>query len=88
MAAIDLFVGSSNRNDPYTEAAAVTPHDTNELTHVTRALWVGSAGALAVEMANGEDVIFGAVPAGSLIPVRVKKVLDTGTDADDIVALW
>lgn len=75
-------------SSPHEHAAAVTPHDTNELTHVTRALYVGGAGALKVTMADGTTVTFAAVPAGTTIPIRVKKVFDDVTDATSIVALW
>lgn len=73
---------------PYLNAAAVTPHDTNELADVTDALFVGSAGSVKVKMRGGQTVTFGAVPAGTTIRVRVEQVFAIGTSASNIVALW
>jgi hypothetical protein len=74
-------------NGPYEHAAAVTPHDDNDLPFRTTALWVGGTGDLAFTTMHGEDVTLVAVPAGTLLRVRADKVLDTGTDATLIVAL-
>jgi len=74
-------------NGPYEHAAAVTPHDTNDLPFRTVALWVGGAGDLTFITMHGETVALAAVPAGTLLPVRADKVLDTGTTATLIVAL-
>lgn len=79
------------RNDgagPHWDAAAVTPHDTNELARCTRALWVGGAGDLQVRMLSGAVVTLVAVPAGTRIDLAVVGVNDTGTDATLIVALF
>ena len=69
-------------------AAAVTPHDSNDLTETTRALWVGGAGNISVIMEGGETVTFVGVAAGTLLPVRVTRVRSTSTTATDILALW
>lgn len=72
---------------PATSAVAVTPHDTNAVAQ-TRGLYVGTAGALTVRMVGSQqNVTFANVAAGSLIPICVDRVLATGTDASDIVAL-
>jgi hypothetical protein len=69
-------------------AVAVTPHESNDLASVSRALYIGGAGNLTVTMAGGgSNVTFTAVPAGSFLPIRVSKVLATGTTATSIVAL-
>jgi hypothetical protein len=72
---------------PYVDGAAVTPHDTNELTNVSRALYVGGAGALVVVTLKGTTVTLAAVPAGTELRLRVKQVKATGTTATSIVAL-
>lgn len=85
----DFFSGRQRELDsPADFAAAVTPHDTTPLTATTRAVFVGVEGALTVTMAGGGNVTFATVPAGVILPIRVTHVLDTGTDADSIVALW
>lgn len=69
-------------------AAAVTKSDATVLP-ATRGLYIGGAGDVAVSMAaDDSSVTFTAVPAGTVLPVRVKKVLSTGTTATTIVALW
>ncbi len=95
MAAVDQFpyrdlgITKSHMDWPATRAAAVTPHDTNELDCVTRGIFVGTGGDLAVVMADDSAAVtFTNVPNGTILPIRVKQVLDTGTDADDILALY
>jgi hypothetical protein len=43
---------------------------------------------LKVRTAGGDDVTFTGIVAGSFIPVQVIRVFSTGTDVDDIIALW
>jgi hypothetical protein len=71
---------------PPEHAAAVTPADL-DLAQVTRALYVGLGGDLAVRMQDGGSVTFAGVPAGTLLPLRVVRVLPA-TTAGGIVALW
>lgn len=77
-----------NNSDPAEYAVAVTPHDTTALSPQPRALYVGVSGDVTVTMAGGGDAAFLNVPSGAILPIRVSKVLDTGTDATDIVALY
>lgn len=65
---------------------AVTPSDTTAL-YATRALYVGSAGSVAVTDLNG-NVTYANVMAGSILPIQVTKVLATGTTASNIVAMY
>jgi hypothetical protein len=51
-------------------------------------IYVGGAGDLAVVTDGGDEVTFSAVPAGSFLPVHIKQVKLTGTDATAILALW
>jgi len=75
-------------NAPATHAAAVTPSDISDLSDVSRWLYVGSAGDLAVIGADGITVTLPAVPTGALLPIRVSRVMATGTTAGDIVVFW
>ena len=87
--ATDVFPGAVKRPDePCRSVAAVTPHDTNELAQVSRALYVGGAGDLVVILADDTTAVtFKAVPAGSVLPVRARIVKATGTAATYIVSL-
>ena len=72
----------------FQNAGAVTPSNIEDLTTTASALYIGSAGALKVDMeGEGEAVIFAAVPVG-LLPIRVTRVYATGTVAGSIIALW
>lgn len=88
----DVFKGSMrSQSDPYREAVAITPDDFTDLEDLPRALWVGGAGNINVLMDKGqpgEEVVLSGIVAGTLIPVRVKRILNTSTTATLIVALW
>lgn len=80
---------SANPASPARRVVAVTPHDDNDLADVAKALYVGGAGDVSL-IAAGDSVavVFAAVPAGSILPVQTRRVLDTNTDATSIVALY
>lgn len=85
----DLF-RTHNRSlvSPPEHGQMVAPDDAAPLAHVSRALFVGEAGTLAVRLADGTDLVFANLPAGALLPIRVSHVLATGTSAAGVVALW
>jgi hypothetical protein len=59
------------------------------LARPTRALYVGGTGNVAVRMVGDQTTpIFSAVPAGAILPIRVDKVLSTGTTATSIVGIF
>jgi hypothetical protein len=85
----DRFEFSRGVSAPAAKAVAVTPHDSNELADVTRALYVGGAGNAVVQF--GDDsatVTLTGLQAGAVYPFRVRKVLSTGTTATAIVGLY
>ena len=52
-------------------------------------LYIGGAGNVAVTTIGGDDVVFTAVPVGTILPVQVLKVKNSGgTTATLINALW
>jgi len=51
-------------------------------------IYVGVTGDVTVETAGGDTETFTAVPAGTFIPVMVKRVNSTNTDATNMVAMW
>lgn len=78
----------SYTGDPAGYAEAVTPSDATVFSNPTRALYIGSTGAVAVRMYKSQaTVTFANVPVG-ILPIRVDKVLSTGTAASNIVALY
>ncbi len=72
---------------PATHAFAIAPNDTTDLSEVTRAVYIGGGGALAVRMLSGQTVTFSGATGGSTLPLRVDRVLATGTTATGIVGL-
>lgn len=86
MPAIDKSLGfSDTARDPVGIAEAVTPSDSEDLTYVSRALWVGTEGNLSVITAGGQTVALANVNVG-WHPIRVSRIRSTGTTATDIVA--
>jgi len=51
-------------------------------------LYIGTGGNLHVITASGQDVTFANVLGGTFLPVQVLKVLESGTSASNLVALW
>ena len=81
--------------DHRTANATVGEHDAKAVTasvstiiEVTRGLYVGGLGDVAVRMADGTSVTFSNVANGTLLPIQVDKVLSTGTTATLILALY
>ena len=71
--------------NPASNAAGISPSDTADLTDI-RALYIGIAGTLKVDMVGGGTVTFAG--ASGFLPIRVKRVYATGTNADSIVGLY
>lgn len=76
------------------QGRAVVPADNTAIPEC-RAIWVGGAGNIAVKFADVADptvsggaVTIVGVPAGTLLPFRVKCVMSTNTTATSIVALY
>lgn len=67
-------------------AVAVTPTD-GLLLPVTRGIYVGVTGHVAVQMADGQTVTFNALPVG-FHPIQAQIILSTGTTATNILALY
>lgn len=78
---------NGNLGEPASHAAAVTPADGSDISPEASALFIGGAGDVSVHVMDGSTVTFVGVAAGSILPVRVKRVLSTSTTATNIVAL-
>ena len=71
----------------YREAVAVTPDNTNTLSVIADAIFVGGAGTVALVTAAGTSTTF-TVAASTLLPLAVTQVKSTGTNSTGIVALY
>jgi hypothetical protein len=88
MPAIDKQAQRGDTTDfPAKSLRAVTPHDTNELEYVAKALFIGTGGTLSLIAQEDTAAVSLTVVASQIVPVRAKIVLDTGTTASGIVAL-
>lgn len=88
--ATDSLAGSTGAGSsgPARNAAAVTPSDSGSLAFTSRALFIGGAGTIAVDLAGtGTNVSF-TVGAGQVLAIQASRVYATGTTATGIVALW
>lgn len=74
---------------PATRAVSVTPHDSNALSDIPKALFVGTGGTIAMRGVNDSaDQSWTNVADGSVLPFRARYVRATGTTASGILALY
>lgn len=84
----DYSTETLKADGPASDGQPVTPADGADLARISR-LYVGGTGNLRVtlrDQADGDSVIFNAVPVGFL-PLLVKRVWATSTTATNIIAL-
>jgi hypothetical protein len=74
-------------NGPAIDAFDIVPSDTSELSEVTRAIFVGQGGTITAVTKSGTTVTFENVTNGAILPLRVSKVLASGTTALALVGL-
>jgi hypothetical protein len=80
--------GGRTVQESYRGGVAITPNDTT-LVAPTRGLYIGGAGNITVDFADGTSGILLTAPVvGAIIPVSVIRVKATGTTATAILALY
>ena len=72
---------------PSTAAETIMPDNESDLAYATRALYVGEAGDVVVQLMSGETVTLANMQAGTVYPMRVRRVLASGTTASFLVGL-
>ena len=65
----------------------IVPNDVVDLPNVTRALVLESGGDVSVVLKNGDAITLPGLTAGVIYPVRVSRVLVTGTTAAGLKGL-
>lgn len=74
--------------DPARSAFPITPHDTEELAVLPRAIYAGTGGTIVLRAVESTaDVVFKSLAAGQILDVRAQYVRATGTTAADLVGL-
>ena len=84
---VDEFTARELLSDPSDNYFAATPHDSNDEAFVSKALYIGGAGDVVAVMVDGTAVTFTGALAGSVLPIRAKRVNSTSTTATGIVFL-
>lgn len=75
---------------PATRGFAISANESANVTHTTRAVYVGGTGDLVCELADDADgttVTFTAVPAGTILPIRLRK-MRTASTATSVVGIY
>ncbi len=71
---------------PAEDCFAITPSDSDDLPRATKAIYVGLSGDVALIPVRGTaPVVFKKLAAGTILDVRVRAILITGTTAGDLV---
>lgn len=86
---VEYFPQSDTLDSQASKLTAITPNDAADLADTPKALWVSVTGTLAVVAAKdtaNTGTQLGTVPAGTVIPIRVRRVMATGTTAT-VIAL-
>ena len=84
---MDFFDGREpSDTGPALDGFAITPSDTQNLRDLTRAIYVGAAGDIRVEMSWGSVITLKSGPAGTFLPLRARKIL-AATTASSLVGL-
>jgi hypothetical protein len=78
---------ATKRIYPGWSSFAITPDDDADLPAITRALYVGVTGDITMRLAGDTTaVVWKAVPAGSFLPLHVRRVMEA-TTATDLVGI-
>ncbi len=80
------FIG--NLISPSEDCFAIEPHDINQLAQAPKAIFVGQGGSITLIPLRGSSAVtFYNLASGSVLDVRPKAILATGTTAAELVGL-
>lgn len=75
-------------NDPAGEHFTITRSDSINFIFYTRGIYVGVGGNITIVTPSDTAVLYKNTVAGTVIPIRAKRVNLTGTDATDLVGMY
>lgn len=78
---------TSGLSSPVCGGFDITPDDAADLQNTTRAVIIGGGGDIALVLKNGDTITLPNLVAGVIYPLRVVRVLASGTTATDIKGL-
>lgn len=78
---------AASLDGPASHGFSISPSDASDLPETTRAIYVGTPGDLAVDLASGANLTFTNLASGTILPVRASAVKATGTSASDLIGL-
>lgn len=81
----DFATHITSLDSPATSGEAITPDDATDLSFVTRGLYIGSTGTVAVVMLSGDEVVLNDAQAGVIYPIRIRRLKATGTTAAGLI---
>lgn len=85
----DTFEGMlPGLTSPAEGVLSIAPNDALDLDKIPRVLMVATVGNVAVVMKDGTSGVLPGLQPGVPYPVRVKRVLASGTTATGIVGLY
>ena len=79
--------GHSTAMHPADTFEAITKSDSVNLQHVTRAIYIGGAGDVAVVGEDNVAVTFVGLLVGTFAPIVCKRVNSTNTTATNLIGL-
>lgn len=75
--------GNGSADDAFT----IVPSDSVNFTTPARAIYSGAGGDITLVTPGGTTILFSAVPAGMILPVKATRVNATGTIATNLVGI-
>lgn len=78
---------------PASGAKSITPSDSTSFPFVTKSIYVGTGGNIAVVLVTegdtaGKVTVFSNVLGGTILPVQATRVNSTSTTASNLVAMY
>lgn len=86
-----FFKQPNNIDSPAKNAIVVVPSDVADQGTSYKALYIGGSGDVKCETVGstaGSFVTFTGLVAGSILPVRIRKIYATGTTATNMIGLY
>lgn len=75
-------------SSPASLHAGITPNDSTDLDPIPRGIFVGGAGDITIRDKSGNDETYTIAAAPFVLPFRGVRVLSTGTNATNLIALY